>query len=243
MQLLHLIIRQLMIAVAFLGAASTDHLVPDADDMKDEYGVKLHFVFAEAYREGVTLRALYVPSFVNEFAVGIRPGTKTGDMEVFLLEPTSSVWTTEVLRLYESGEIRASGPDGKPIPLEKNRSYQKLKKRSPPDYRKISIRVRTRAIPPALANRVRTVWVAMLRGVKPDEGDRLGTDGETYHISAPLNGRQVSGSVWSPEETGMPKTWNLARLVDRLSEYARGSVDETALTNAVQEAEKVIPSD
>jgi hypothetical protein len=238
---LNIIIGQLCIVATCFAPTSADHLVPDAADMKDTYGVKLRTVFAEAYRGEVALQALYVPSFVNEFAVGLRTTAASGGAEVFLLEPSSSIWETELLRLYESGEIGAVGRDGKPVPLEQNKAYQKLKKRSPADYRKIGVRVRTRPIPQALADRIRSVWFAMLRGVRRDEEEVDGAvlDGETYHISAVIDGRPVGGSVYSPDDS-MPKTWRLAHLVDRISEYAQASVDLAALTKAIQEAEQVI---
>lgn len=236
MPTLSFLTRCILISATFLGPPRADHLVPDEDKMKDEYGVKLQAVFVEAYKSGVILRALYVSSFVPEYAVGMRPGPKQGELELFLLEPSSSVWQTELIRSYETGKTKSLGPDGKPIPLEKDKVYQEIKTRSPSDHRKIKVAVKTRIMPKALADRLKTVWVARLKKVKPEQELWTRTDGPAYHFAATIDGRQVGGVVGSPEKD-MPKMWRLARLVDRMADYTLGSVDVPTLMKALEEAE------
>lgn len=232
----------LLIVVALQGPAGRDHLVPDREALQDEYGVKLRTLFAEADRDEVMLQALFVPSFVKEFAVGVRPRPGTGEIEAFVLEPASSVWDTELVRMYETGEMKSYGRNGKQVPLGKNSNYLDLKKRTPSDYRNIKVIVKSRPLPPAMAKRLRTLWDAMLREVKPDDDDENGfdSDGETYHISARFQERgRVSGSVWSPSEE-TPKTWHITRLVHSLHDYASRLVPLDALSAVVERAERAI---
>jgi len=79
-----------------------------------------------------------------EIAVGVQ--VTRGGAEAFLLSPSSQIWNTEVLKEYEEGKLR-SYVNGKPVALQDDKNYQRLKRTTPRDYRKIGVTRRARPIP------------------------------------------------------------------------------------------------
>lgn len=204
-------------------AAAQEHLIPDAGAMvdQDSYHQKVRHVFESAFERGVALRAVVIPSFRKEYAVGVREAD--GTAEAFVLEPSSMIWNTEIVALRERGQIRAFDRDGKPIPPEADKSFQELKGRTPADYRQIEAKRRARAIPADLAAGLKQAWERMLLDVRHPAEPEMGHDGVTYHFSMFVPGRgEVSGHVWSPDEG--TKTARFAELAQALAGYAREEV-------------------
>ncbi len=174
----HLIALGLLVALA-QPASAQDHLVPDTSAFADpdSYLLKIRHVFAPAFERDVTLRALVLRSFEKEYVVGLRIGD--AGAEAFVLEASSSIWDTELLEMYKTGEI---GPtitlDGKEIPLEQDEEYKALKKRTPADYRDIKAVRRARPLPRDLTEGIKKLWEVMLLGVRHPEESR---DGLEWH--------------------------------------------------------------
>src|SRR5262249_42738872 len=162
--------------------------------------------------------ALVLKSFEKESVVGLR--FRKNRVEAFVLEASTSIWDTELLEMYKTGEIgRTSTPDGKEIPLEEDAEYQRLKKQTPADYREIKHVRRARALPKDLAEGIATLWDAMLLDVRHPRKPEGGLDGMTYHFSAFIAGRGIlSGQAWSPEQES--KIGQLAQLADSLADFA-----------------------
>ena len=225
-----------LVTIAF-DASAQDHLIPDADVLvdPDSYRLKVRHVFDEAFASGVTVRAVVLPSFKDEYAVGLRITAEGA--EAFVLEPSSRIWNSELLGMYEAGKIAELGDDGKTIPLEEIRSYRELKERTPADYRDIKVRRRARPLPKDVASKIESLWGKMLLGVRHPDRPILGKDGVTYHFSAWIRGRgDLSGHVWSPEPGTKPG--QLAALSVVLADYSRGDADPKLLSEQLEKAMK-----
>ncbi len=120
-----------------------------------------------------------LPSFTKEYVV--RTPVGVAGAEAFVLEPSSSIWDTELLEMYKKGELGPSlTSDGKEIPLDQDQAYKALKKRAPEDSLAIQAIRRARPLPRAVADGIKTQWKAMLLAVRHSEKED-GVDGTTYH--------------------------------------------------------------
>ena len=202
-----------------------DHLVPDVDVFvdPDNYKLMMRHIFARAFEDSVALRVLVIPSFdTKEYAMGLLVTDKR--VEVFVLEPSVTIWNIETIRMYESGEAEEVDSEGKAIPLEENVTYQKLKKSTPSDYRKIKAERRARPIPREVAAEIKRLWDEMLLNVRHPTNPVNGLDGVTYDFSADIKGRgELSGHIWSPEPES--KSGRLTTLAETMADYARGKAD------------------
>jgi hypothetical protein len=169
------------------------------------------------------------------YAVGLR--TTEGSFEAFVLEPSSNIWATELLTMYETGKLKAFDLKGKEIPLKDDEDYKKLKEATPADYRTIKSVRHARPISKVVAERIASLWETMLLGVTHPKEPVLGADGVTYHFSRWVHLRgELSGHIWSPEPES--KTGRLAKLADVLADFARGKSDLKELTEQVERASK-----
>lgn len=230
---------QRAVLIALIGIAQSapaqDHLIPDTDVLvcPDSYLMKVRDVFARAFDDGVTSRAVVLPSFEVEYAIGLRK-TKEG-IEAFALKASSSIWDVQLLKEYEEGKVQEVSQDGRTVPYEKSEGYRKLKKSTPSDHRKIKTELRTRPIPKDLAEKINVFWREMLLNVEHPAKMDEGLDGVTYHFSAWVLGRgDLSGHVWSPEPDS--KTGRLVALTEALADYASGKADLKRLTEQVERA-------
>ena len=235
----HLVVIILLAAHA-QPAGAQDHLVsdPSAFADPDSYLLKCRHVFAPAFEHGIRLRALVLGSFTKEYVVGLQFGD--AGAQAFVLEPSSSIWDTELLEMYKTGEIGlATGPDGKEIPLEQDEAYKELKKRTPADYRAIKAVRRARPLPRNVADGIKTLWEVMLLEARHAKKSGDGLDGTTYRFSASVSGRgDLSGHTWSPDPES--KTGQLARLAEALAEFAKGTGSLKTLTTRFEAARKSI---
>jgi hypothetical protein len=213
-----------------------DHLIPDCGVLAepDRYLLTVHHVFEAAFQDDVPLRAIAVPSFEREYAIGVRE-SKEG-AELFLLLPSSQIWDTEILQEFEEGKIKST-VKGRIVTLEQDPAYQRVKKTAPSDYRKIRVEREARPLPKDVADRLKALWDEMLLNVRHPAELEHGQDGETYYFSAWLRGRgQLSGHAWSPEPAS--KTGRLVALVGALKDYSCRKLELNQLTERLDQAEK-----
>lgn len=218
-------------------APAQDQLVPDRDVLShpDPYRLKVRDVLAQAFEAGVTSRAIVLPAFRVEYAVGLRT-TKQG-VEVFVLRASSSIWDVEYLKMHEEGRLIVEDEEGNRVPLERDEEYQELKKSTPSDHRKIKTDRRARLFPANLAVKIDALWREMLLDVRHPTKPVDGYDGETYCFSALVPNRgPLSGHVWSPEPDS--KTGRLVAVTEALAGYASGTADLNRLTEQVERAIK-----
>jgi hypothetical protein len=212
-----------------------EHLIPAADvfENPDDYDLKVRHVFARVFDKGVTLRVLVTPSFVKEYAVGLFVTDEK--VEVFVLDPSSQIWNTELIKMYEEGKLMAYTRKGKKIPLEENEAYKRLKKSAPSDYRAIKTTRKARPISKELAEEIKSLWDEMLLKARHPSEPVLGMDGVTYDFSADIKGRgELSGHIWSPEPES--KTGRFTKLAETMADYARGKADLRKLMERLKAA-------
>jgi hypothetical protein len=143
--------------------------------------------------------------------------------------------------MYKSGEVGPSTTaDGKEFPLEEDKEYLALKKRTPKDYREIKAVRRAQKLPKEVADGIKTLWEVMLVEVRhSDKDDGLGIDGTTYHFSGRVENRgDLSGHIWTPDPES--KSGQLARLAEALADFARGTAPLKTLELRLEAAKKSI---
>jgi len=146
----------ILAVLASRAALAQDHLIPDVGVLVDpnEYHRKIRHVFGQAFDKDVTVRVVVLPSFKNEYLVGVR--IKDEVAEAFLLEPSSMIWGTELVRLYTSGHIQRFG-GGREVVLDDDEKFQEMKRRTPADYRTIKANRKARPIPRDIADQLEKI--------------------------------------------------------------------------------------
>jgi hypothetical protein len=219
-------------------SAAQDHLLPNVNAFAepDGYLLKMRHIFAQAFDGGVILRALVLPSFENEYVVGLQD--IRGGVEAFVLEPSFNIWHTQLVEDFED-EIKELTRAGEAIPPETTAQLKKLKGETPADYRTIKATRHACALPREVSEEIRGVWKKMLLDVRHPKEPRDGLDGITYHFSAFFVGwGELSGEAWSPDAES--KTGRLVSLAEALGDYARGKVDLNMLTKTLEQAKRAI---
>ncbi len=222
-------------------ASAQDFLIPDEgfSIRPGPYRLKVREVLARAFEEGVTSRAIVLPSFEPEYAVGLRKTTE--GVEAFVLKASSSIWDVEFLKSIEEGRAVLLDEEGNQVPperLEQDEYYQELKKSTLSDHRKIKTDRRARPIPASLAAKIHAIWHGMLLAVRPPpKTSGVDLHGVTYCFSAMVPGRgPLNGRAWSPDPDS--KTVRLIALTEALADYASGKADPKRLTDQVEKATK-----
>ncbi len=229
-----------LLAIALIGQVvqAQDRLEPETGvlaEARDEYSEEIRQVFRAAYAADVELRVVVVASFDPEAVVGIRK-TEEG-FEAFVMTPSSAIADLERVRTYESGQVTVFDRDGKEIPLEKDATFQELKRRTPTDVGKITVQTKVVPIPEPLVKRISKVWEDMLLDVRyPDQDPDfiyIRVDGTKYHFSMWVPARGIlSGQTWSPEK--QTKTAALVDLAFALRQYANKEVDAKKLAASLK---------
>lgn len=231
------VLLNLLSLIVGCSVCAQEHLEPEAGVLADpdRYRLKVQEVFSSALTNEAVCQAVILPSFEPERVVGLQRSEQ--GIEAFSLSPSSTIWDTEVIALYESGRIQRLDTNFHILSLADNDSYQALKKATPADYRSIKVTVKTKPIDEALGERIATVWKRMLMGVHHPKEERQGCDGITYHFSMWIKGRgTLSGRVWSPNPRS--RTAALVELTEALARYAEGNLNAAELGRTVLRAEK-----
>lgn len=222
-------------------AQAQDHLEPETGTLGefDEYYYKISRVFAAAYDKNVVCKTMMPGAQIGtESAVGVRKTPK--GYEVFQMYASSRIWDTELVREYEAGRIGTYNKEGRKLTLAENEDYQKLKKKTPADFRTITTTTKSVPIDDALASRIAAIWERMLLATRQPKVNRSGVDGGTLHFSMfVMNRGIISGQVWSPDKD--TKTGALCDLAITMLRFANGtSVDLATLNKEVSRVEKII---
>lgn len=237
----------LLLASTSLLAAFEDHLIPEPEPFgkTDEYYQSLRVYFTDAFKAGVVLRAVVLPSFHREYVVGLK---KTHDgYSVFYTEPTSMIWNFQILKMYENSSLATlensaitnSNAPFEPIPLEQNKEYQKLKKSLPADFTKVPAEQASRPLDAPLAQRIEALWREMLTHAEKPKESNLGFDGITFHFSAETEDHPpLEALIWTPPDGSKCDT--LARLAERMAQYSNQTCSEKDLAQSIDASEKII---
>lgn len=220
-------------------AIAQDQLAPETGvlgEAPDEYRMKLRYVFADAYTSDVVLRVVILESFEPEEVVGVRK-TDTG-YEVFRMLPSSTVWDTEVVRLFGAVAADELSKEGGGRAPDQSEPFQGLKQRTPSDYHSITARTQRAGIAAPIAERIANVWQTMLLDARHPKDPLFCVDGTSYHFSMEISMRGVvSAQTHSPAED--TRAWKLTQLAHGLSRYAGGKTDTQGvceLLNALEPA-------
>jgi hypothetical protein len=184
-----------------------DHLGPETGMLAEysEYSLKMRTVLRKGFSRDVVLRAVCFPSFSSEWLVGIRK--KDEEYSVFLLNPKKRVWNTELIKMYETGQIKeiAKTDDGETVARPATNALACLKQEMPDDWRKIEVTETTAPIDNKTAELLAEVWSGMLLRVRHPMESHNGLDGVTYHFSMWVKNRGIlSGTTWSPDPYSNP---------------------------------------
>ena len=191
-------------------AVAQDHLVPEhsllSERFQSDYESMVSTVLGAALDRDVPVRAIVIPSFQPEYAVGIKENK--GSFTAFCRMPEQHLWLFQVLAGMRAGRISSESKE------QTIADIRRLEAELPKDYRDVKIRGRDLTISSELATRIARVWELMLRQTRHEYQSGIGFDGTTYHFSAWVQYQLMSGTVWSPEPTTL--TGRLVQLTDTL---------------------------
>lgn len=184
----------------------------------DSYETKVRTLFSKGYERDVVFRMVCIPSFTPEWLAGIRRTHET--YLAFVLRPEKHIWKTELIPMYESGQITeiVQEESGKAVSRIATNQIAELKKEVPQDFRKIGVIEKSEPINAETAQLLTDVWSRMLLSARHPKQANLGCDGVTYHFSmwVPEHG-VASGKIWTPEAT--TRTGMLSSLGELIAAY------------------------
>jgi hypothetical protein len=235
-----LILAVVMIAIAPVSAQDApsvtrsaerpDHLVPESSVLagseslwsQDYFNLITH-VLSDGFDRDVEVRAVVLPSFSPEYLVGIRgaaPGKPT-NYHVFYLRPKVQLWGYQSLQSLENGltAIKSKGAGEKEIEAQAE-EIARLKAYLPAKAEDTPLERCEKPMDAKLAERVKKVWVGVLRETHYPLHDDMGLDGVSFYFSAWDEYQPLSGQTWTPSETSKPGM--LAELAETLVRFCDG---------------------
>ena len=203
------------------------NLVPEAGILAeyDSYDYKVRTLFAKGYSRGIVFRMVCRPSFTPEWLVGVRKAN--GGYSAFVLRPQEHIWKTELVPMYESGQITEIVMDdsGASVSRIATNDISRLKREVPQDFRKIPVEEQSCALDPHISELLARCWSRMLLGSRHPRQSSLGCDGTTYHFSMRVRERGiVSGRALSPSPQS--QTGLLSSLGELLATYIEAPKEE-----------------
>jgi hypothetical protein len=219
-----------------------DHAILEGPSFSDSYENDLRDKFKEAYERGVVLRMIALPSFIPEFAVGLRGSSSTYGLisapyHIFTLTPAASIWTYQTINSLKLGLGNMPARDK----MRKVQEQQIAKEQAsvPSDIRDLAVHRCETDISDSLGSRIITVWSKMLLRTHYSSRYTAGADGATYHFSMFLRGSgDMNGHVWLPRRDSA--TGNLVALADAMRVVCKKKVgaDEASLEKLTTELEQ-----
>jgi hypothetical protein len=183
----------LVLGIGANAAIAGSYLEPE-DSGLTGYESSVKTVLKEAYEPNVRARAIAEPSFLPEFAVGVKESA--GKYSVFFLEPSAQVWQYTTLEMMKKGEIVRTKPDGTPGTAE---AIARLEGSLPPKPTDLRVQRCILPIDPKLGADIVGAWKEVLSRVKP-QPPTGGLDGETIHFSMTADGHELEAQTWSPPQ-------------------------------------------
>lgn len=218
-----------------------EHLSPEQSQftgifMPDYYGMVID-ALSEAYDKDVIVRAMVLPSFSQEYALGVRK--HSNEFRIFAVWPEKKLWGYKTLALMNAGAYNAV-KDGKEV--KDTEGIRRLEKKYPANYKDVPLERCSEEITPEIANTIAAVWESMLLGTRYKKGGARGFDGTTYHFSMKVDYEEIAGKVWSPKPDS--KTGKLVTLTDAMLAFCKENttVSQEILTTALHESKSVLKS-
>lgn len=191
----------------------------------DSYYYKVGALFSRGYENDVVFRMVCIPSFEPEWMVGIREDGET--YTAFVLRPEIHIWKTELIPMYESGQIKRIVTDekGEVMAQIASNDIARLKSEVPKDFRKIGVAEKSEAIDAETARLLAELWSGMLLAARHPRETSAGLDGVTYHFSMLIPGQAIaSGKIWTPSPD--TRTGMLSTLGELLAAYVDAAPDK-----------------
>src|SRR5262249_11556605 len=145
----------------------------------------------------------------------------------FSLRAKSKIGDTELLKIYERGQIFSLDRDGTRTPGVETKEYRELKNRTPADFR-IPVERMQRRLPKQTVEQITDIWKTFLRETRYPQRPREGKDGTNYYFAMRDSvGGTMSGMVWSPDKPS--RTDQLVQLAEMLRGYVESKKTEDHL--------------
>ena len=230
--------RLLFVAIAAalaVGSAAQPRLVAPEEPngaIPAAYQRDVRQVFAEAHGADVVLRAIVLPGFGVEFAVGLR--RRGAGYEIFSLTPSEQIWAFQRLAMLRSGEMGATvlegGGEGEDMLSGELRDISgeeiaRLEALLPEDPTELPLARCAVAVDSRTAAALVGAWQTMLEAMRPGDELEVGADGTSYLFSMEIGVRSLSGEAWSPERRSRPG--RLARIAEAMRDHCGDRREET----------------
>jgi hypothetical protein len=227
-----------------------DHLEPElsvlgGSDFLSGYDALVRDLLHDAYDRDVEVRMVAMPSFIPEYAVGLRGGktvgkgdfkmtTRGAPYRILVLAPQAQIWTYETITSLKRGQEQAFDKNGKSIQEAAIAREQAKVPASPHD---LKIDHCEAGISDGLGGRIVRAWGKVLLSTRYSRQFSAGTDGATYHFSAFVpNAGMLAGQVWLPPRDSI--TGTLVTLADTMRAVCEKRASEAQLEKVTGELEQ-----
>jgi hypothetical protein len=189
-----------------------DHLEPDGSILGGgafmaSYDLMLRDVLHTAYEPEVALRMVAQPSFIPEYAVGLRRTSqysRGAPYRIFGVTPTISVWTYQTIAMLKHGEVKVVGDKDQDLQKKEIAKLQSSVPTNPHDLKVTSCET---GISDGLGGRIVEVWRKILMPTRYSARYTAGADGANYDFGMMVPGLgPISGHVWSPDRNSSTGT-------------------------------------
>lgn len=170
-----------------------------------EYETDVLTVLRDIFSGSVFARAIIMPSFENEYAVGI--AEDESGFKIVLIRSKSYIWAYQLIQMYEAERIKVyRWGSTKPDAEAAQKELEQLRASVPAKVSEVETERCERPVSSALGKRISEVWRTMLERTRyPDKylkrgGEiTLGVDGTSYHFSYDGDTGRAAGQIWSPD--------------------------------------------
>ncbi|MCF6197760.1 MAG: hypothetical protein L3J50_13780 [Emcibacter sp.] len=161
------------------------------------YEWEVIMTFREVYKDNIKARAIVIPSFQPEYAIGIAQ-EETGFV-IFHLSIKEQLW-------------------GQTISPRKNRTKNKpANLQNAENTKNHELNRCIRSLDTPIAEKIENIWRSMLYGTRFSKTSGGGLDGTNYHFSMREEYQDLYGQTWSPNKLSKPGM--LVSITDEMVRY------------------------
>ncbi|HWM61776.1 MAG TPA: hypothetical protein VNN98_06465 [Rhizomicrobium sp.] len=227
-----------------------DHLEPEGAILggtafSASYDMLVRDLLHDAYDMSVDVRMVALPSFVPEYAVGLRSFETTGTgavkriargapYRIFVLSPQAQIWTYESISSLKRGQEQAFDKIGN---SRQQAAITELEAKVPTNPHDLKIDRCEADISGVLGDRIVQLWGKMLLATRYSAQYSAGADGVSYHFSASVpKAGMLAGQVWTPDRNSATST--LVTLADAMRAVCEKKATMTELDRLTTELEQ-----
>jgi hypothetical protein len=233
-----------------------DHLEPESSILGGTailsgYDGLVRDLLHDAYDMSVDVRMVAMPSFIPEYAVGLRSYETTGagalkaiargtPYRIFVLSPEAQIWTYESIAMLKRGQEHVGTWSDKNLDSQQaiqKKEIARLETKVPANPHDLKIDRCETDISGVLGDRIVQVWSKILLATRYSAQYSTGLDGASYHFSAVIPKAGVlAGQVWSPDRDSA--TGSLVTLADTMRAVCEKKATMTELDQLTTELEQ-----